>query len=180
MRGMSPAWLIAATQPADLPALAALEASAFPSPWTLAMLQLELEHPASILLTARVAAPPGPTAFAAATHPSASTVTHSDQEVAAYAAFRLGPGEGELLRIASARAARGQGAARELLYTGLALLRVAGCHQCHLEVRADNVAAIRLYERAGFERQGLRRNYYPDGTDAILFVSHLGGQPDAR
>lgn len=37
-----------------------------------------------------------------------------------------------------------------------------------LEVRSSNEAAIRLYERFGFERTGLRRGYYSDGEDAVL------------
>ena len=30
-----------------------------------------------------------------------------------------------------------------------------------LEVRPSNAAALRLYERYGFERIGVRRGYYP-------------------
>ncbi|HEY0574915.1 MAG TPA: ribosomal protein S18-alanine N-acetyltransferase [Pseudonocardia sp.] len=36
-----------------------------------------------------------------------------------------------------------------------------------LEVRTDNEAALELYRAAGFERLGIRRNYYrPSGADA--------------
>jgi ribosomal-protein-alanine N-acetyltransferase len=35
-----------------------------------------------------------------------------------------------------------------------------------LEVRADNEAAQRLYTRYGFTKTGVRRGYYPGGTDA--------------
>lgn len=38
-----------------------------------------------------------------------------------------------------------------------------------LEVRADNGAARRLYERFGFRAEGVRRGYYqPSGTDAVI------------
>jgi ribosomal-protein-alanine N-acetyltransferase len=44
-----------------------------------------------------------------------------------------------------------------------------GVREVLLEVRADNVAAQRLYERFGFERIAVRRGYYPpDGTDALV------------
>lgn len=40
-----------------------------------------------------------------------------------------------------------------------------------LEVRTDNVAAITLYERHGFERVGLRKRYYqPSGADAYTMA----------
>ena len=40
-----------------------------------------------------------------------------------------------------------------------------------LEVRADNTAAHRLYERHGFVRTGVRRGYYqPSGTDAWVLT----------
>ncbi|EFN58177.1 hypothetical protein CHLNCDRAFT_142003 [Chlorella variabilis] len=39
-----------------------------------------------------------------------------------------------------------------------------------LEVRASNEAALRLYSSLGFERVGLRRQYYPDGEDAVLMT----------
>ena len=37
-----------------------------------------------------------------------------------------------------------------------------------LEVSDLNIPAIKLYLRAGFKNVGLRKNYYQDGSDAIL------------
>ncbi len=37
-----------------------------------------------------------------------------------------------------------------------------------LEVRASNIAAIKLYEKFGFKSEGLRKGYYSDGEDAII------------
>jgi ribosomal-protein-alanine N-acetyltransferase len=61
---------------------------------------------------------------------------------------------------------QGRGLGRRLL-TGL----LTYADQLHatvfLEVRTDNAAALRLYETEGFERLGIRRNYYrPSGADA--------------
>ena len=43
-----------------------------------------------------------------------------------------------------------------------------------LEVRAENTAAQSLYEKAGFERIGIRRGYYrPGGTDALVLRLRL-------
>ena len=43
----------------------------------------------------------------------------------------------------------------------------ARCGRLFLEVRADNEAALRLYQGFGFERLGVRRNYYRGGGDAL-------------
>lgn len=45
-----------------------------------------------------------------------------------------------------------------------------------LEVRTDNESAIRLYERHGFSRIGLRRRYYqPSGADAYTMMRQARG-----
>ena len=49
------------------------------------------------------------------------------------------------------------------------LRRSASTLEVHLEVRADNSAAISAYLSCGFVAVGRRRAYYSDGTDAILF-----------
>jgi ribosomal-protein-alanine N-acetyltransferase len=44
-----------------------------------------------------------------------------------------------------------------------------GAGRIHLEVRAGNGPALRMYEREGFSHVGYRRRYYTDtGEDAIL------------
>ena len=56
------------------------------------------------------------------------------------------------------------------------LIRLAtdlGVTTIHLEVRAGNEKAIRLYERVGFTRDGIRKKYYTDPTeDAVLMTRH--------
>jgi ribosomal-protein-alanine N-acetyltransferase len=44
-----------------------------------------------------------------------------------------------------------------------------------LEVRVDNFRAIKLYEKFGFKKIGLRKDYYGKGKDAILMkLNNLG------
>ena len=48
-----------------------------------------------------------------------------------------------------------------------------------LEVRVSNAEAIRLYERLGFERNGLRRGYYTDNhEDALIMWRECDADPD--
>ena len=65
---------------------------------------------------------------------------------------------------------QGKGIGKGLLR---AMLRIADRHNApvFLEVRTDNDSAIGLYAAHGFERLGLRRNYYqPSGADAYTMV----------
>ena len=54
---------------------------------------------------------------------------------------------------------RGRGGGRMLLEAALAA-RPADVHKIELEVWPENEAAIGLYERMGFDREGLRRDHY--------------------
>lgn len=134
----------------DLLRVAELEAFSFPEPWPVALLAFELVHPQSILLVA--ARGPAP--------------------AVGYAVFRHAVGEAELLRVGVAPEERRRGIARAILEEGMARLRRESVETCHLEVRTNN-PAIHLYEALGFERTGLRRGYYRDGTDALVMSRKL-------
>jgi ribosomal protein S18 acetylase RimI-like enzyme len=78
-------------------------------------------------------------------------------------------GEAELLRIAVAPEARGQGLGRVLLEACQRDLAAEGLVHLFLEVRPSNHSALRLYEACGWESCGRRHRYYTDGEDALLF-----------
>ncbi|TVP73712.1 MAG: ribosomal-protein-alanine N-acetyltransferase [Rhodobacteraceae bacterium] len=84
----------------------------------------------------------------------------SQQELAAFALFRVVLDEAELLTLATAPLARRSGHARSLLREGLALVKARGAEICFLEVSVDNSAARALYHSAGFVQQGRRKAYY--------------------
>lgn len=71
----------------------------------------------------------------------------------------LGP-DGEILTLGVAPAARRCGVARALLGDLIVRAKAAGVQRLLLEVAADNVAALALYEALGFARHGIRRHYY--------------------
>jgi [ribosomal protein S18]-alanine N-acetyltransferase len=68
--------------------------------------------------------------------------------------------EAEILTFGVVPAARRQGIARSLLADFLARARAAGADRAVLEVAADNLPALSLYEARGFRRLGKRLSYY--------------------
>lgn len=85
---------------------------------------------------------------------------------AAVVFYRRGGDIARLYSIAVAASERGAGTGALLLAAVERAARQRGCKRLRLEVRADNTAAQRLYERAGYRLFGLHRAYYEDGTDA--------------
>lgn len=83
------------------------------------------------------------------------------------------PPEADVQTIAVAARSQGHGLGRELLGALVAEARRRGCAQLFLEVRVDNTAALALYERAGFESQGRRTDYYGPGLDALVLRLRL-------
>ena len=68
---------------------------------------------------------------------------------------------------------RGRGFASVLMEILLYDLKNRGIKKVFLEVEHDNVPAIALYEKFGFVRYGLRRDYYGQGKDAVLMSKEL-------
>jgi RimJ/RimL family protein N-acetyltransferase len=64
------------------------------------------------------------------------------------------------LGMAVAAGWRGRGVGRALLAEGIDRARAAGAHKIDLQVWPHNAAAIALYERFGFEREGYLRRHY--------------------
>jgi ribosomal-protein-alanine N-acetyltransferase len=132
----------------DLDEVLALETALFPDdPWSAVAFWAELARPET---RHYVVAEDGP-------------------RIVGYAGLMAVGPDADVQTVAVAPGAQGGGVGRLLLDDLLREAAARGCHDVLLEVRADNAAALRLYERAGFERIGLRRGYYaPAGVDAIV------------
>ena len=88
--------------------------------------------------------------------------------------FRKGTKVARLYSIATHAEARGKGVGSALLEASEQLARRRGCKVLRLEVRTDNDAAIRLYDRLGYERIGRYARYYGDGADAWRYEKRVG------
>jgi [ribosomal protein S18]-alanine N-acetyltransferase len=94
---------------------------------------------------------------------------------------RVAADEMEVLTLGARPEARRRGVAKALMAAALDAARQAGAASCFLEVAVDNAAAITLYERLGFRRAGVRKDYYdrgPEGlVDALVMRLDLNGTP---
>lgn len=116
-------------------------------PWSRSAFEHELHAPASLWL-----------------------VAIQDDRIAGYAGgWMLVGGEYHLLNLAVAPALQRRGIARALLTALLARAARQGCGSATLEVRRDNAAARLLYESLGFRPEGVRKKYYTDGEDAMIY-----------
>lgn len=98
------------------------------------------------------------------------TIAEQAGEPAGFALARIAADEAELLLIAVRPAMRRRGVGAALLRGIVADCRDRKARVLHLEVRAGN-GAIALYERHGFRKVGVRRDYYR-GTTGEVFDAH--------
>lgn len=93
-------------------------------------------------------------------------------ELQGFILSRLAADEAEILTIAVKPRKRGQGIAGRLMRANMEQLQAAGAKSWFLEVEAQNVAALALYQRHGFKQVGERKSYYrkPNGDNALAYI----------
>lgn len=89
--------------------------------------------------------------------------------------FRAGTGMARLYSIAVDPGSRGLGLGRSLMAEAERLAIRRDRFLLRLEVREDNLSAIRLYEALGYRRIGRYLDYYEDHTDALRYEKRLRG-----
>lgn len=68
--------------------------------------------------------------------------------------------EGQITNVAVRSSEQGKGIGYRMLEELLAIGKNEGLSQFTLEVRVSNEKAIRLYQKLGFEEEGIRKNFY--------------------
>jgi ribosomal-protein-alanine N-acetyltransferase len=144
----------------DLDEVLAIERASFPHPWSRHAFAYELtDNRVAHLWVIRAGEPAGVAAAA---------------PIVGYLCLWLIADEVHVTNVAVHPDHRGRGVARHLLGTLLETYRQQGASRAALEVRPSNDSAVRLYERFGFRRVGLRKGYYFDsGEDALLMEARL-------
>lgn len=141
---------IAKMQPEHIPTLAVIEQQCFHTPWSENALAAELEEDGSLFLVAEGPEPLG------------------------YVGCKTVLDEGYITNVAVRPDARRHGIARRLLQELQKVAEKQGLSFITLEVRVSNVAAIALYEKAGYISVGTRKAFYHDPKeDAMLMTLFL-------
>lgn len=98
-----------------------------------------------------------------------------DREPDGFVLSRKAADEAEILSVALASEAQGQGHARQLLAEHMQNLSRAGVRTVHLEVDEGNAPALALYRHLGFREVGRRPAYYVkrDGSRACALMLSL-------
>ena len=94
-----------------------------------------------------------------------------DRPVAGFCAFWLVIDQAHINNLAVLPELRGQGLGTQLLEAVIAEAAHLGAILLTLEVRQSNEPARRLYERAGFFQDGVRKNYYSNPIEDALILS---------
>ena len=131
----------------DIEQVAALEQHCFSQPWSLKSFQEVLNTPYRILFVA----------------------IHDDIVIGECMLTEIA-GEGEITNVAVNSAFRKKGIAKELMKATLTEGEKRNITAYTLEVRAGNVAAIKLYESFGFITEGIRKNFYSRPVEDALIM----------
>jgi ribosomal-protein-alanine N-acetyltransferase len=129
-----------AMQEDDLPAVLAVERSAYSAPWSEGIFRdcLRVRYPC--------------------------VVAEWEARIIGHAVMSIAAGECHILNLCIHPRLHRRGIGRRILRRLLALARREGADTAFLEVRASNVSALALYRGEGFCEVGLRRDYYPAAT----------------
>lgn len=138
-------------QERHLAALAEIEKACFHAPWSADMLREEL----------------GKGLF---------LVAERDGAAVGYVGCQTVLDEGYITNVAVSPGCRRQGIGRALIGALVSCAKVQGLAFVTLEARASNMPAIALYENAGFQKVGVRKNFYTaPAEDALLMTFFLKG-----
>jgi len=152
----------------DLDAVLEIERQSFPEPWSPGLFLHELKVPFSKTVLVRTA--------------------NGTHQLLGYVCRWLVGDEMHLLNLAVRPERRQAGIGRALVELLLQEAEAADVRVITLEVRRGNAAAIALYRSFGFTEQGVRRNYYGKGEDALIMSRTLvaatqpasAGEPEPR
>ncbi|WP_333653400.1 ribosomal protein S18-alanine N-acetyltransferase [Dissulfurispira sp.] len=137
--------------PDDIPEIVSIERLSFSTPWSETSFRSEIYSRYSV-----------------------TRVAELNGVIVGYICVKHVADECHLLDLAVHPDYRRRGIARALLNDVIQELRIEGCRFFCLEVRSSNYAAMKLYEKFGFNMVGVRKGYYVNpAEDAVIMMMEL-------
>lgn len=127
----------------DLNAIENIEKICFSSPWSQQMLLSSIENGCIMV------------------------VAEQSNKVVGYAGVYL---SGDITNVAVLPECRGNGYGKKLVEAIQKEAKAQGIQNLFLEVRVSNAIAIALYEKCGLKKINIRKKYYSDGEDALIYA----------
>lgn len=137
----------------DLPEVMGIERESFSTPWSERLFLSEILREECVCLVAVV-----------------------ENRVAGYVTAIGLDNEAEIHKLAVSTPLRTRGIGKSLVRACVSELMASGCRKVFLEVRASNLAAIRLYTKAGFTVDGTRKAYYEEPVEDAVLMSFRTGK----
>ena len=100
-------------------------------------------------------------------------VVEEKGEILAYCGLLMVLDEGDITNVAVRPDRQREGIGHFLMDSLIRLAEEQGVTTIHLEVRVGNDTALRLYERMGFTRDGISKQYYTDPVEDALLMTRL-------
>ena len=101
-------------------------------------------------------------------NPLYKCIVYDEGDVLGYLGFFVFDGQVDIGNIAVTLKERKTGIAKKLIIFLIDFCKEESINNLSLEVREGNVAAINLYKGFGFTAEGVRKNYYEDGENALI------------
>lgn len=110
----------------------------------------------------------------------ARVAVDEDGKVAGYYSYNSVCGDGYINNIAVREDLRGKGIGKALMRDMTYTASLSGLEGLTLEVRSSNAAARGLYESFGFKVGGIRKKFYQNTEDAVIYWLNVGGKDDFK
>lgn len=139
--------LIRKMQEKDLDEVCRIEEETFSIPWTKEAMAASLKNEDNVYLVAEY-----------------------NGKIAGYCGMWGIAGEGQINNVAVDKCYRGKGIAFRMMKAFIEEARKKNLTEFTLEVRESNLAAIRLYEKSGFKKEGVRKDFYDSPKENAIIM----------
>ena len=100
-------------------------------------------------------------------------VVRQQDSLVGFLTYTIGEDFSDLLDIVVDKTQRQKGIATLLMQAYFDKLKVNKVKKSLLEVRKNNLVAINLYKKHGYDQLYIRTKYYPDGEDALVMEKEI-------